>query len=149
MLNFLNADAVVRELSLRVQDAWGIAPEKIYDYSPLQPQSGECVVIQADSASKVVGSAQCYTARQDFTISAKWPYPTSGNLTLTSFKTEKANQLLTEIYKARRFTDGTDSLADLFGLTSISFDETGDDHARFLELTAKFFTQTPNTSMFN
>lgn len=148
MANFINADEIVRELSLRIQSAWGIAAANIFDYSPLSPPTAPGAVIQLDSFSKISGSAQCFSGRQSFSIVGRFAYPASGNLTFTSFKTEKANALLTEIYKGRRFqTSGGTDLGNLYGAPSVSFEEIGEQHARYLEITVEFFIDTHNVTI--
>jgi hypothetical protein len=144
MADFLNAHLIVKELSVRIQTAWGLTASVIYDYPPLGAIETDHAVIVATGATKGSGGAKCKSFIQSFTIVGQFDYPAS---TATTFRTEKANALLTEIYKDNHFKDGSTALGSLFGVDDIAFDDIGEDHSRRLELRISFQIETVNTAV--
>ena len=145
MADFLNAHLIVKELSVRIQTAWGLTADDIYDYPPLQPVQADHAVIVATGAVKGSGGAKCKSFVQAFSIVGQFEYPSAQSA--TAFRTEKANDLLTEIYKDNHFKDGSTALGSLFGVDDIAFDDIGEDHSRFLEIRLSFQIETVNTAV--
>ena len=140
MANFLNADQIVKELSVRIQDAWTLAASAIYDYPPLDTIDTDHAVIITQGATYGDGGAQCKQYNQAFSIIAQFDYPSSQ--TATEFRTAKANAFMTQIYKARQFMDGSTPLGGRFNITDVAFDDIGEEHARKLELRLSFQIET-------
>lgn len=140
MANFLNADLIGKELSVRIQTAWGLAASSVWDYVPLGTVTIDHAVIIAQGATYGDGGAQCKQYNQQFSIIAQFDYPSSQ--TATEFRTAKANALMTEIYKARHFMDGSTPLGGRFNITDVAFDDIGEEHARRLELRLSFQIET-------
>lgn len=144
MADFLNAHLIVKELSLRIQSAWGLTASVIYDYPPLESVEVDHAVIVATGAVKGSGGAKCKSFVQGFTIVGQFDYPTS---TATEFRTTKANAMLTQIYKANYFMSGSTALGGLYGVDDIAFDDIGEDHSRRLEIRISFQIETLNVQV--
>ena len=142
MANFLNADLIVKELSVRIQTAWTLDDSDIYDYPPLGTVTTDHAVIIAQGATYGDGGAQCKQYVQQFAIIGQFDYPSSQ--TATEFRTAKANALMTQIYKARNFLDVATPLGNRFNITDVAFDDIGEDHARKLEIRFSFQIETLN-----
>lgn len=145
MADFLNADLIVKELSARVQTAWSLPASVVWDYAPLDTVTADHAVIIAQGATYGDGSAQCKKYNQTFSIVAQFDYPATQ--TATEFRTAKANALMTQIYKARQFMDGSTSLGGRFNVTEVAFDDIGEEHARKLELRLSFQIETLNVQV--
>ena len=140
MANFINADLIVKELSKRCQTAWAVASGSVWDYPPLTEVGEDHVVIVSTGFSYGDGGAQCKQFNQQFKIIAQFEYP-SGQ-TATEFRTAQVNLFLTQIYKNRHFMDGLTPLGGRFNITDGEFDDTGNEHKRFLEIRFSFQIET-------